>query len=84
MCTEICIGKHFNLQEGRSSFLTAEHKWPEPVLGKSSCFLCTGPTPTPQDHKCSICQEGKASISVTRSGHLRTCVNSLRSHNESW
>lgn len=41
----VCSGEHLNLQEGGFCFLAAEHNWLAPVLGKSSCFLCMGPTP---------------------------------------
>lgn len=81
----VCTGERFNLQEGGSSFLAVEHNWLEPVLGKSSYILCLGPTiPSAEPQMWLLCQEGKTSISVARSGHLRTCMNSLRSHRESW
>lgn len=46
-----------------------------------SCFLGH---PSLQSNTLSFSQEGKASIRVRGRGHPRTCMNSLRSHRESW
>ena len=74
-----------NVLEGGASSSPAAH-WPAGACPRNVKLLPStqGWLPPLQSPQCDFCQEGKAFIDVTENGHLRTCMNSMRSHKESW
>ena len=82
------VGLHWGrikVLEGGASSSPAAH-WLAGACPRNVKLLpiTQGQPPPLQSPQCDFCQEGKAFIDVTENGHLRTCMNSMRSHRESW